>query len=354
MAVSDDIVKRRAWYERNFLEGYRRAGRHDAKWDAKTEEFVRLSADPFLGSLPNESADMQGRARTLVASGCDDPVVLFLAAGRLCSRPIASRGRPPTCSSARTPASSSRAIPGERPAWWRRRLRDDLKRRNEGMGRRQALDPVELRFFLESLGDGSYAPDDDLVLVAHLFLYRRGRVALRAEPGGDRRCRRADRVGRSLGAPLPLRLAPHADDAWDARGDDVCEQGEAGRLEGFRGEHGARAQGPRGELAGPARPARGREPHDQPWPWPTGQPGETPRLWFDRAVAARLDYMAGLLGPDQRRSARGGAEPRASSSLSPASARRRVASTPRCRSRPSRRSSGWRATNGTRRGATAE
>ena len=80
-AVSDDIVKRKAWYERNFLEGYRRAGRHDAKCDAKTEEFVRLNADPFVGIPPDESADMQGRARTLVASGCDDPVVLLLAAG---------------------------------------------------------------------------------------------------------------------------------------------------------------------------------------------------------------------------------------------------------------------------------
>ena len=91
MAASEDFAKRRAWFERNVLEGYRRAGRHDAKWDAQAEEFIRLSADLFLGSPPNESGDRVGRARTLVAAGCDDPVVLYLAGLTLSSSDRESR-----------------------------------------------------------------------------------------------------------------------------------------------------------------------------------------------------------------------------------------------------------------------
>src|SRR6185436_8890344 len=82
-AVSQDMVQLRAWFERNFVEGYKRAGRHDPKWDAEAEDFIRSSADFFLGLPTGEIADRLGRARKLLESGCDDPAVLFLAAGTL-------------------------------------------------------------------------------------------------------------------------------------------------------------------------------------------------------------------------------------------------------------------------------
>ena len=173
LAVSDDIVKRKAWYERNFLEGYRRAGRHNPKWDARAEEFIRLNADPFVGIVHDELADRLGRARTLVESGCDDPAVLFLAALTLASDDRESRE-----------ASDlfERAFAGIPQSGYSRgaarmvatALRADLERRNEGMGRRHSLDPVELQLFFEALKDGSYAPDDDVVLVAHLVLSDEG------------------------------------------------------------------------------------------------------------------------------------------------------------------------------------
>ena len=91
LAASEDIVKRRAWYERNFMQGYQRAGRHDAKWDAQAEEFIRLNADLFLGIERHESGDMVGRIRTLLAAGCDDPVVLYLGGLTLSSAERESR-----------------------------------------------------------------------------------------------------------------------------------------------------------------------------------------------------------------------------------------------------------------------
>jgi hypothetical protein len=172
-AASEDFAERRAWYERNFQEGYRRAGRHNPKWDAAAEEFIRLGGDTVLGVGLSDSLDMQGRARTLVESGCDDPVVLFLAALTLSSADRESR---------QASELSERAYAGVlQPGYSRGTarmlatgLRTDFVRRNEGMGKRQALDPVELRFFLEALSDGSYAPDDDPVLVAHLVLSDEG------------------------------------------------------------------------------------------------------------------------------------------------------------------------------------
>ena len=143
-AVSDDIVKRRAWYERNFLEGYKRAGRHDAKWDAQAEEFIRLSADLFLESAPNDPGDMVGRARTLVAAGCDDPVVLYLAALTLSSSDSESRHASELFERAYVGIPLSGYSRGT-ARFVATGLRRDLERRNEGMGRRHALDPVELR-----------------------------------------------------------------------------------------------------------------------------------------------------------------------------------------------------------------
>ena len=286
-AVSDDIVKRKAWYERNFLEGYRRAGRHDAKCDARTEEFVRLNADPFVGIPAQESADMQGRARTLVTSGCDDPVVLLLDAGWLQSVGGESRE-----------ASDlfERAYAGIQQSGYSRgtarmvatALREDLKRRNEGMGRRQALDPVELRFFLESLRDGSFNPDDDLVLVAHLFLtdggvslFERNRAAI---VGAVERTEWVDPWVR-----LYLSGWRHMLDAWDARGGEYASKVKEEGWKGFAESLAlARKDFEAGWKARPDRPEAAS--HMISLAMADRQRGETPRLWFDRAVAARIDY----------------------------------------------------------------
>jgi hypothetical protein len=288
LAVSDDIVKRKAWYERNFLEGYRRAGRHDAKCDAKTEEFIRLNADPFVGIVHGEMADRLGRARTLVAAGCDDPVVLYLAALTLSSSDRESRE-----------ASDlfERAFAGIPQSGYSRGtarmvatgLRGDLERRNEGMGRRHSLDPVELRLFFEALKDGSYAPDDDLVLVTHLIsgggasLFERNRAAI---VGTVEQTQWVDPWAR-----LFLSGVRRVDDAWDARGNEFADKVKP---EGWKGFSESLALARKDlEASWRARPDR---PEAAVWLIEVTMaggavPGETPRLWFDRAVAARLDWI---------------------------------------------------------------
>jgi hypothetical protein len=288
LAVSDDIVKRKAWYERNFLEGYRRAGRHDAKCDAKTEEFIRLNADPFVGIVHGEVADRLGRARTLVAAGCDDAVVLYLAALTLSSSDRESRE-----------ASDlfERAFAGIQQSGYSRGtvrmvatgLRGDLERRNEGMGRRHSLDPVELQFLFEALRDGSYTPDDDLVLVAHLVLsdggvsmFERNRAAI---VGALERTEWVDSWAR-----LFLSGRRRVDDAWAARGNTFADKVKP---EGWKGFAESMALARKDlEASWRARPDRPEASSRMIGvTMADGEPDETPRLWFDRTVAARLDYM---------------------------------------------------------------
>lgn len=286
-AASEDFAKRRAWYERNFIEGYRRAARHDAKWDAKAEEFIRLGADIVLEIGPGDGADMLGRARTLAESGCDDPVVLFLAASTISSNDRESRQASELFERAYGQIHQSAYSRGT-ARMVASGLRTDFERRAEGMGRRQALDPVELRFFMESLTDGSYAPDDDAVLVAHLVLhglgpsfFERNRAAI---VGAVEQARWVDPWAR-----LFLSGRRRVDDAWEARGRGFAH---AVKPEGWKGFEESLA------LARTDLEASWRARPDRPEAssrmigvaLSDGRPGESPRLWFDRTVAARIDY----------------------------------------------------------------
>jgi hypothetical protein len=167
-------------------------------------------------------------------------------------------------------------------------LRRDLERRNEGMGRRHALDPVELRFFLESLRDGSYAPDDDIVLVTYLItgggvsLFDRNRAAI---VGAVEQTQWVDPWAR-----LFLSGLRHVRDAWDARGNAFSDKVKP---EGWKGFSESMALARKDlEASWGARPDRSEAATRMiEVAMAEGVPGETPRLWFDRAVAARLDWM---------------------------------------------------------------
>jgi hypothetical protein len=287
-ATSDDVARRQVWYERNFLEGYRRARRRNPKWDLQAEELIRLSAATLLEIGPGASLDVLGRARTLVASGCDDPMVLFLAARALSSADRESREASDLFERAFTgihDAGYSRAVARMVASG----LRQDLERRNEGMGRRQALDPVELRWFMESLRDGSYTADEDGVLADQLnltdtgvSLFDRNRAAIAAALEGT------DWVDSWV--RLFFSGKRHMENAWDARGGAYASKVKQEEWKGFSEsmalartafEAAWRARPDRPEAAGRMISVAMAE----------AQPGETPRLWFDRTVAARLDYM---------------------------------------------------------------
>ena len=168
-------------------------------------------------------------------------------------------------------------------------LRGDLTRRNEGMGRRHAVDPVELRFFLEALRDGSYSPDDDVVLVAHLVLsgggwslFERNRAAI---VGAVEQTQWVDPWARHYLSGLR-----RVHDAWDARGNAFADKVKPEGWKGFSESLAlARQDLEASWRARPDRPEAATKMIEVAMA--EGLPGETPRLWFDRAVAARMDFM---------------------------------------------------------------
>jgi hypothetical protein len=166
-------------------------------------------------------------------------------------------------------------------------LRADYERRNEGTGKREAFAPIQLRWFLESLDDGSYAPDEEVVLLRNV--------------SGDRRWGFFDK-NRAVILPalddhawidpwVRLYLAGERalEDAWDARGNKYSYRVTREGWKGFEASL---------EEARKALTASWHVRRDRPEAAAAmirvamagGSPGESPRLWFDRAASVRFDY----------------------------------------------------------------
>jgi hypothetical protein len=276
-----------AWFERNFLQAYRRVGRHNAKWDAAVESFLRESAPSLMRIPPDATRDAQGRAKTILDAGCDDPMMLYLAA-----RTWLLQGGP----SRETSELFERAVAGMHDTPYPRAvarlaasgLRADYERRAEGTGKRAALDPIELRWFKESLTDGSYAPDDDAVLAAHLLVGTGNSLFERNDAAVDTAVQSAPWTDPWL--RLLIAGERHIDEAWNSRGTQFAAKVKGEEWKGMEESLAAARKAlieswtlrpDRPEAAtGMIRVAMAG-----------GAGGESPRLWFDRAVAARFDYM---------------------------------------------------------------
>ena len=284
-----DAALENAWFERNFIQAYRRVGRHNAKWDAAVESFLRESAPSIFRNPPEPTRDAQGRAKTILDAGCDDPMMLYFAAravvlqdpesreaSELFERAVAGMHDTPY------PRAVARFVAGG--------LRADYDRRDEGTGKRAALDPVELRWFKESLTDGSYAPDEDVVLADHLLVGSGNSLFERNDAAVDAAVQSAPWTDPWL--RLVVTGERHIQEAWNSRGTQYAAKVKGEEWKGMEESlAAARKALTESWTLRPDRPeaatgmirvamAGGRRARD-----------ETPRLWFDRAVAARFDYM---------------------------------------------------------------
>lgn len=285
--AEQDAARQNAWFERNVIQAYRKVGHRSPKWDDAAETFLRESAPSFLQLAPEGTQDLRARAKVALDAGCDDPAVLFFAARAIAAQDTRSRV-----------ASElfERAVAGMRDTAYPRAiarlvaagLRSDYERRDEGTGKRASLDPVELRWFKESLTDGSYEPDDDVV-VATQFISGRGSwffsrnqaavtSAVEAAPWVDPWVR------------LLLKGDRQISEAWNSRGTKYASKVKG---EEWKGMQESLAQAREALTASwklrPDRPEAATAMITVAMA--EAQPGETPRLWFDRAVAARFDYM---------------------------------------------------------------
>jgi hypothetical protein len=285
--AEQDAALQNAWFERNVIQAYRKVGHRNPKWDGPAEAFLRESAPSFLGLAPESTQDLRARARVVLDAGCDDPAVLFFAARSAAANDKQSREASELFERALTGMHDT-AYPRGLARFVASGLRDDYERRDEGTGKRAALDPVELRWFKESLTDGSYGPDEDVVFARHFvsgggnWLMRRNLAAVtsavEATPWIDPWVR------------LLLKGKRQIDEAWNARGWKYASKVKDEEWKGMRESL---------TLAREALTASWKLRPDRPEAaaamigvaMADAEPGESPRLWFDRAVAARFDYL---------------------------------------------------------------
>lgn len=286
-AASTDAALLEAWYDRVFLDSYRRVGRRSAVWDGDVETLIRASAPRVLyQSKEAPVADLLARERTLRKAGCDDPLVLFLAA---LAEDQSDRNSRTGIELLEKSVAAFHDARYPRAVAFRvaEALRRDYAWANEGTGKREALAPVERRWFFESLDDGSYGPRDGVVLGQGLA---RGHLSTFFDAN---RAAIVQAISSRAWVDPWLRLYLSGEkaisDAWDARGglyaDKVTQPG-------WKGFEDSLAEARRNLTAS------WKAKKDRPEPpaamivvaMAAGQPDESPRLWFDRSVSAQFDY----------------------------------------------------------------
>jgi hypothetical protein len=287
-AASEDVRILKAWYERTFVDGYRRVGRRNPKWDKAAEAFIRDSGPRFLGLAAEAGTELKGRGREILQSGCDDPVVMYFAARALMEDESDSREISDLLEQA-TAAFADVPYPRVVARLAAARLRIVYDRQNEGKGKRTRLQPVELRWFLESLKDGSYAKDDDVVLLWHLTeaaggeaFFDRNRAAVVA---AVETTEWVDPWLRHL-----LAGTRSIKDAWDSRGTTFANKVKPEGWKGFaESVAAARESLTESYRLRPDRPEAAARMIVVALA--SSDSKETERLWFDRAVAAQLDHL---------------------------------------------------------------
>ena len=223
----------------------------------------------------------------MAALGCDDPLVLYLL-----SRAVAEEEP----QSAETESLLTRSLEGMEVVAYPRAvarfvasgLYVTYEFRNEGIGLREPLRQLEARWFEESLGDGSYGPDDDVVLTWQLLngtgpgFFRRSRASAVAA------IERADWIDPWV--RLHYSGLAHSREAWEARGHGWAKDVKPEAWKAFEAAAAlARRDLEEAWRLRPDRPEAAYEMISASTDSPAA--GESARFWFDRAVAAQMDFI---------------------------------------------------------------
>ena len=282
--VDAPILK--AWAQRNFLDAYERVGLKNPRWDAEARVFIEHASSRVMGYDPSPRLeDLLAQGGKLLDLGCNDPLVLYLHGRHL----VAKDG----CLNVAT-ETLRRSVDGMKSVRYPRAVARyavsalrSCDETNQHRGWRSGLTDLELQWFKEALSDGSLRDGDQIVLAGELAqgtgpgFMRRSGAAIAAEvnrlPWADEWLRRF------------VAGAAEAEQAWKARGDgwakDVSEESwKVARQHADR----ARTDLTRAWQLRPDRPEASAEMAyllklD-------GVSGESVRMWFDRSLAAQMDY----------------------------------------------------------------
>jgi hypothetical protein len=271
------------------VKAYERVGRRDPRWDDAARRFLEDSAARWMG-FPGPllgPEELVRRGRELQKLGCDDPLVTWFLGVALDA--LADR-----CGIERWEARAllEKALAGVKvtpyPRAMARCIAADLyANREQSWGiasRRASIGEEELRFFKESLSDGSYRPEESAVL---LGMIRSG--LFRRDPDVV-----AEAVAQTPRIEEWVRLvfsgARHLSRGWKARGDDYVDKvPPEGWKELEKELRLAKRDLERAHRLHPDRP----EPAYRMMSVALGdQAGEDMRDWFDRTLAAQMDYWS--------------------------------------------------------------
>ena len=283
-----DQALRAAWGRRIFLEAFDRAGGRNPRCARGARRLIEggLASVLGLGHGP-DPLDLVPQGKALLAAGCRDPLTLYIHARNLSATEQDSiepaRILEQVVEAMKT-APYSRAV----ARYVASGLQREYERRGEGRGLRQALAPLELKWFEESLGD-SYRRGDDAVLACQLQTGTGISFFHRNESGVARL------VGEAAWTEPWLRRLTSgmkfADLAFDTRGHEFADKVKP---EGWKGFYENMAAARKDlEEAWKLRPDRPEAPSEMLGVLLSGRtmPGESERLWFDRTVAAQMDFL---------------------------------------------------------------
>ena len=281
----EEQAARLAWGRKMFLESYERVGLRNPRWDADARRLIADSLPAVFVAGDNAAGRMK-LGRSLYARGCRDPLILDLT-GRAIFDSIYDAAEPESFYAAAVEGMKTVPYPRAVARHVATDLYDRYAWRAAGRDVREPLRQLELHWFEESMREGSYGPDDDMVLAWQLqkregaaFFFRssfRATAALGSAPWLEPWIKHLF---------LGLR---HHDEAWWARGGDFAsavKRGDWPRFQAFSKQ--ARKDLVESWRLEPGHPEAAstmiQVAEDVP------EDGETSRLWFDRAVAAQLDY----------------------------------------------------------------
>ena len=262
---------------RQYAEGYRQNGRRDEPCDAEAMQLIDSWIAANFGG-PTNLPSPQALGNKLAAQpDCDDPVVL-IAAEATCNE-LHEKIRRLERAVAAFPSSRHKAYP---------RLYANVELASHLAGqtaRIRPLDQQSIQFFKQTLMDGSVRPADEEE-IAEILVHGWGRTFFERNRAALYPIAQGAKGFTWLG--LVLEGEYHVDEAWKARGSGWADSVSGKGWEGFE-DHLAKARAAL-TSAWKLHPERPFAPASMIQVAMGESGAEDMRTWFDRAVAAQIDY----------------------------------------------------------------
>jgi tetratricopeptide (TPR) repeat protein len=275
------------WRHRSIIEAYHKFGNHTRTWDKDAAKFLdvyyRWHANVGNGALTRQ---VLAAGNSLIGKGCDDAVALSCYGAALCQA-----GKPreavPILQRALNSYAKSRYPKARECLAISQLVQAKMAARNLSSKDYNLLIDRAVACVGKSMTDGSFIPGEQRVMVNAFYLSSPGVYA-----GARSRYRSGLMKLRKVDPYLLNSVSGYVelDEAWAARGDGMGFTVGEKQWKGFF-DHLAKAR--KALTAAWKLHPEFPEPASAMIPVAMGEPGSSireVRLWFDRAVAAEMDY----------------------------------------------------------------